>query len=118
MTIGSAGMSQARVYPITKTLVAGVTPEIDLMGGTLVGVLCPEITSTTFTITVSKTTGGTFRTVKDPLSSGTAITYTVGSTSAGYFPISPATTAGFRFCKLNFDQSETPDVDVMVRSCE
>lgn len=107
-----------KIFVTPHTLVAGLTPEIDLAGGTLVGVMPGEITSTTFTILVSPTSGGTFVTVKDPLASGAAITYTVGSTSLGYFPINPTTTAGFRFCKIQFDQNETPTVQVVMRSIE
>lgn len=112
------GIETEKVFFESYICVAGVTPEIDLTGGTLVGVLPGEITSTTFTITVSNESGGTFVTLKDPLASGAAITYTIGSTSLGYFPISPLTTAGFRFCKINFDQSETPTVRIAKRSME
>lgn len=114
----SNGIEVEKVFWESLTLVAGVTPAIDLTGGTLVGVMPGEITSTTFTITVSDTESGTFVTVKDPLSSGVAITYTIGSTSLGYFPITPTTTAGFRFCKINFDQSETPTIKIAKRSIE
>jgi len=100
-------------------LTAGSTAEIDLEGGTLDGVLLlADITSTTFTITVSNQSGGTFVTVKDPLAAGAAITYTVSSTATGYFPISPLTTAGFRFCKIVFDQSETPTIYVSKRNLQ
>ena len=69
-------------------LEAGSTPAIDLEGGTLSGILLiADITSTTFTITVSNKIDGTFATVKDPRASGAAITYTVGATATGYFPI-------------------------------
>lgn len=101
------------------TLTAGVTPEIDLLGDTLAGVLLEsDITSTTFTIQVARDTDGTYVTVKDPLSGGTDITYTVGGATTGYFPISPLITAGFRYCKIAFDQSETRDVYIAKRSMQ
>lgn len=112
------GILVEKVFYESYVCVAGVTPEIDLAGATLVGVLPGEITSTTFTITVSTTSGGTFVTMKDPLLSGAAMTFTIGSTSLGYFPISPLITAGFRYCKINFDQSETPTIQIAKRSME
>ena len=99
------------------TLVAGSTGEIDLEGGTLAGVLLlADITSTTFTITVSNISGGTFVTLKDPLASGADITYTLAATATGYYHISSLITGGFRFCKIVFNQSETPTVYVSKRS--
>jgi hypothetical protein len=56
--------------------------------------------------------------MKDPLLSGADMTFTIGSTSLGYFPISPLITAGFRYCKINFDQSETPTIQIAKRSME
>ena len=93
------------------TNASGLTPEIDLQGGTLDGVLLEgDITSTTFTILVSRVSGGTFVTAKDGLgtygTAGSAITYTVGATATGYFPIAPYLTAGFRFCKIQLGSSE------------
>lgn len=100
-----------------QVLAAGSTGEIDLEGGTLAGVLLlADITSTTFTITVSNQSGGTFVTVKDPLAAGAAITWTVGATATGYFPISKETTFGFRYCKVVFDQSEAPTVYISKRN--
>ncbi len=113
----SQELKNSKVRFTPHVLVAGSTGEIDLAGGTLTGILLiADITSTTFTITVSNISGGTFATVKDPLSSGNAITYTVGSTATGYFPINPINTQGFRFCKIVFDQSETPTIYVGKRS--
>lgn len=117
------GLSQEKVTFIPKVCVAGVTPEIDLLGGTLCGLLLlADITSTTFTITVSNESGGTFVTVKDPLgtyvSAGSTITFTVGSTATGYFPIPPFVTAGFRYCKITLDSSETPTIYPALRSME
>ncbi len=102
--------AKPRFSPYT-TDANGLTPEIDLQGGTLDGALFEgDITSTTFTILVSRVSGGTYVTVKDGLglygAVGTAITYTVGSTATGYFPISPILTAGFRFCKIQLGSSE------------
>lgn len=113
------GISLNKVALSAHALTAGVTAEIDLIGGTLAGVLLEgDITSTTFTITVSRATGGTFVTVKDPIAAGAAITYTVGATATGYFPISSLVTAGFRYCKIAFDSSETPTIYVAKRSME
>ena len=113
------GISLNKVALSAHTLTAGATAEIDLEGGTLAGVLLEgNITSTSFTITVARQTGGTFVTVKDPEAAGAAMTFTVGATSTGYFPISPFVSAGFRFCKIVFDQSETPTIYVAKRSME
>jgi len=113
------GISLPKVGFRALTLTGGVTAEIDLEGETLAGVLLEsDITSTTFTITVARVSGGTFVTVKDPEAAGAAKTYTVGATATGYFPISPMDTAGFRYCKITFDQSETPTIYVASRSIE
>ena len=98
---------------------ATTTAEIDLEGGTLVGILLlADITSTTFTITVSNISGGTFVTLKDPLASGAAITYTVGATATGYFPINPINTQGFRYCKIVFGSSETATIYTSKRNLQ
>ena len=108
-----------KAYFVPKVCVAGLTPEIDLQGGTLAGVLLEgNITSTTFTVTVARDSGGTYVTCKDPEAAGIAKTFTVGATSTGYFPISPLLTAGFRYCKIAFDQSETPTVYIARRSMQ
>jgi hypothetical protein len=113
------GIKTEKVYIEPFTCTAGVTPEIDLGGGTLTGILLEsDITSTTFTITVSRTSGGTFATVKDPLSSGADITYTLAATATGYYPINPITTQGFRYCKINLNQSETPTIYVSRKNIE
>ncbi len=96
---------------------AGLTPEIDLEGGTLVGVLVlTNPTSTTFTITVSNESGGTFVTSSDPLSSGAAITYTIAAAGIGYFHIDPVETFGFRYCKIQLDQSEAVTIYTSTRN--
>jgi hypothetical protein len=64
---------------------AATTAEIDLEGGTLCGLLTEgDLTSTSFTITVSRISGGTFVTVKDPEAGGAAKTYTLGATATGF----------------------------------
>mgnify|MGYP003646379182 CR=1 FL=1 len=115
----SQDLANGKINIKPYALTAGVTAEIDLEGGTLAGVLLEaNITSTTFTVTVARTSGGTFVTCKDPEAAGIAKTYTVGATSTGYFPISPLLTAGFRFCKITFDSSETPTIYVSRRSMQ
>ncbi len=100
-----------------EVLVAGSTGEIDLEGGTLAGVLIEaDITSTTFTITVARQSGGTFVTVADPKAAGADHTWTIGATSNNYFPISKEITFGFQFCKIVFDQSEAPTVFISKRN--
>ena len=85
--------SQRVEYDAYSVASATTTGVIDLKGGTLVGVYAgADLTSTTFTLTMSPTEEGTYVTVKDPLASGAAITYTIGSTATGYFPISETTT--------------------------
>lgn len=105
------------------TLVAGVTPEIDLEGGTLCGVLNEtELTSTYFTISVARlptAEGGVYCTVIDPDLSGADRKFYVATTSDNHYtPISPLITAGFKYCKLNYDQSETPTVYIARRSLQ
>ena len=96
---------------------AGLTGEIDLEGGTLAGVLIlANPTSTTFTITVSNESGGTFVTVSDPLASGAAITYTIAAAGIGFFPINAINTYGFRFCKIQLDQSEAATIYTSTRN--
>ena len=116
----SNGIETEKLNFISKTCVAGVTPEIDLLGGTLCGVLLEsELTSTYFTVTMARASGGTYLTLCDPDAAGAAKQFSIGSTSTTKFiPISPLLTAGFRYCKINFDQSETPTVYAAVRSLE
>ena len=100
---------------------SGLTGEIDLAGGTLDGVeLEGDITSTTFTILVSRVSGGTFVTLKDALGvygvAGNAITFTVGATATGYFPTPPLLTAGFRFCKIQLGSSEAVTLYISKRN--
>lgn len=116
---GTDGLKAERVVYLPQTLVAGVSPEIDLKGGTLLGVLLEgDVSSTTFSISVARQAGGTYVTNKDSQNSGVDVTYTLAATATGYYSIPPAVTAGMRFCKLNFNQSETPTVYVAVRSIE
>lgn len=114
------GIRVEKVFYESLVCVAGVTPEIDLGGATLCGVLTEsELTSTYFTVTMSRTSGGTYITLCDGEAAGAAKQYTIGATSTSkYIPISPLLTAGFRFCKINFDQSETPTIYIAKRSME
>jgi len=107
----------------TTTAASGSTGEIDLKGGTLDGVLFEgDITSTAFTISVSRVEGGTYVTVKDGLgqfgTAGSNLTYTMGATSTGYIPISPLVTAGFRFCKIVLNSSEAITLYVSRRNLQ
>lgn len=109
----------ATVLEATTLAASATTNEIDLKTGTLCGLLTEgDLTSTTFTITVSRKSGGTFVTVKDPTAAGAAKTYTMGSTATGYFPINPQDTAGFRYCKIVFDSSETATVYTAKRTIQ
>ena len=108
---------------IQAVCVAGVTPEIDLEGGTLCGVLNEtELTSTFFTVSLSRlptAESGVYCTLVDPDAAGADRKFNIGATSDNqYVPISPLLTAGFRYCKINFDQSETPTVYIARRSME
>ena len=96
---------------------AGLTDAMDLGGGTLIGLLVlVNPTSTTFTITVSNAIDGTFVTLSDPLASGAAITYTIAAAGIGYFPINGINTYGFRFCKIQLDQSEAVTIYPVTRN--
>ena len=117
----SQDLKNAKADFITAVCVAGVTPEIDLEGGTLCGVLNEtELTSTFFTVSLSRlpaAEGGVYCTIVDPDAAGIDRAFYIGATSDnGYVPISPLLTAGFRYCKINFDQSETPTIYIARRS--
>jgi len=101
------------------TTSAGLTAAIDLEGGTLVGLLVlANPTSTTFTVTVSNEVDGTFVLLNDPLNSGTVITYTIAAAGIGYFPINPINTQGFRFCKIQLNQSEAVEIYTSTRNIQ
>lgn len=117
------GINDAKLVFKAVALTAGVSGEIDLGGGTFCGVMIDsEITSTYFTVTASRASGGTFVSLKDPTgrygTAGAAVQFTVGSTSLGYHSVPPELTAGLQFIKLNFNQSETPTVYAVYRSFE
>lgn len=114
----SQDLKNGKTSPIAKTCVAGITPEIDLEGGTLCGVFIEtELTSTYFTISTAKEAGGVYCTIVDPNAAGADVQFFVGATSDnGYVPISPLLTAGLRFVKINFDQSETPTIYIARRN--
>ena len=92
---------------LSDTIASGTSSaELDLLGGTLVSIITPaSLASTTFTITVSDISGGTFLTCKDPINAGTTRTFTVAA--SGYYDIPPAITAGMRYIKVVFGSSET-----------
>lgn len=100
-------IKQWKVRYISDTIASGTTSaELDLIGGTLVSIITPaSLASTTFTITVSDVSGGTFVTAKDPLTSGNTRTFTIAA--SGYYDIPPAITAGMRYIKVVFGSSET-----------
>lgn len=94
------------LYYKLDTIASGTTSaELDLEGGTLVNIITPSgISSTTFTITYSNVTGGTFVTLKNP---DTGIAYTGVIAASGGYPIHPAITAGLRYIKIVYSASET-----------
>lgn len=119
----SQDLKNDKTKPIQAVCVAGVTPEIDLEGGTLCGVwIETELTSTFFTITASRlptAEGGIYCTLINPDAAGADQQFFVGATSDdGYVPISPLLTAGFRYIKINFDQSETPTIYIARRNLQ
>lgn len=116
----SEGRNLPKVGFFAESLSAATTTgEIDLSGATLTGLLLEgDISSTSFTITVARITGGTFVTVKDPEAAGADKSYTIAATATGYYPINPQDTAGFRFCKIVFGSSETATVYIANRSME
>jgi len=105
------------------TTTDGVTPEIDLQGGTLDGVLFESgVTSTSFTIQVAQKSGGSFVTIKDGLGqfgvAGTNLKYTIPASTACYIPISPLISAGFRYCKIVLQASEAVALNVSKRNLQ
>lgn len=99
-------ISELKVNEIKDTIASGTTSaELDIQGGTLVGIVIPaSIASTTFTITAALASGGTFLTVKDPLTNSA---YTGNVTQSGWYFIDPAVTAGLRYIKIVYSDSET-----------
>lgn len=123
MSLALRGIESSRlIYKDISLSASDTTAEIDLLGGTLVGVTIPELTSTSFTITAATTSGGTFRTVREALNTFTSadndITFTIGSTSVGYYPIPPTLTAGLQFIKLVFSSSETATITIAYRGID
>ena len=123
MTVGQRGLEAPKVIAKDISLAAtDTTAEIDLNGGTLVGVSIPELTSTSFTIEVASATGGTFRTARDGFglygTEDTDISVAIGTTSVGYYPIPKEITYGMQFARLVFSASETATITVFYRSVE
>lgn len=116
----SQDLKNGKTSPIAATCVAGVTPEIDLEGGTLCGIFIEtELTSTYFTISAARTASGVFCTIIDPNAAGADMQFFIATTSDNeYVPISPLLTAGLRFIKINFDQSETPTIYIARRNLQ
>lgn len=95
---------------VTITDAENTTPTdgIDLIGMTLVGIICPStFDGTTITFTACDTQGGTYLPVYDK--SGNA--YTVTTAASRYVILSPADFAGIRFIKpvtgTNQDTTDT-----------
>lgn len=83
---------------------SATSAEVDLEGGTLVGVFCPaSISSTSFTFTCATAAGGTFVTLQSP--GGTDYTVTIASSK--YIALPATVFAGVRFMKLVGSASET-----------
>ena len=116
-------MTSTRLICKPLTLVAGVSPEFDMGGGTLTGVLIEaDITSTTFTIETARKASGVFTKLKDPTgryaAAGDEVTFTVGGTATGFHSLPPELMAGIRHAKFAFGSSETPTVYAVYRSFE
>jgi hypothetical protein len=89
------------------TIASGQTtsPEIDLAGTTLVGILFPTITSTTVKFQAASVSGGTYATLVD--GAGNDISKTIAS--GKYLPLDPVNFRGVQFLKLIFGSSEGAD---------
>lgn len=90
-------------------------------GMILVGISVPELTSTSFTVTSSKSESGTYRTLKDTLgiyaTAGTAVTFTMGSTSLGVYWIPPALSAVLdSWLKIVCGSTETAGIELIFRN--
>lgn len=120
---GTLGIGTPKVRYVDRALAAAtLTAEIDLEGGTLIGITIPEVVSTTIEIQAATATAGTFRTLRDPFglygTEDTDISLAIGTTSVGYYPVPPDITFGIRFIKLLFSASETLTVTAVIRSVE
>lgn len=91
-------------------------------GFTLVSVIMPELTSTSFTITSSTSITGTYVTLKDPLgiyatAAGDPVTFTMGSTSLGNFVILPVLSASLgAWIKIVLSGSESAGMSLTFKS--
>ena len=100
-------------YDLTVTAASGTTSTTaDLEGRTLVGIITPaSLASTSLTIDVSDTDGGTYRTLVDKNS--TEFVITVDSTTRQYY-FEPVVMAGVRFLQIEFGTSETAKTVTLV----
>lgn len=100
----------ANAFP-TVTILSGAatTAEIDLHGGTLLGIQFPaSLTNTALKLKMSPTSGGTFANVqKDEIGGGD---YTITVTASVYVPlINLAIPKGIRFLKIFGSSNEGAD---------
>jgi hypothetical protein len=101
----------ATTQPLSATIASGQTTsaEIDLLGGTLVGILFPAaMTGSTLKIQVASASGGTFETLqKDEVGGGD---YTITVSAGKAVPLTNlAVLKGWRFIKLVSGSSEGAD---------
>lgn len=123
MTTGTYGIEEPKLQYLDVSLSgAATTDEIDLKGGTLVGITIPELTGTSITITAATASGGTFRTVRDPFglygTEDTDVSLAIGTTSVGFYPLPPELTMGLRYIKLVSSASETATLTLAIRSVD
>lgn len=111
MTTDSGSLQINKLAIASDTIASGTTTaEIDLQGGTLIGIITPaSIASTTATIQMAPTSAGTYVTVKDPLGTITTAGGNISMTiaSSGYYVLPLSVTAGLRFIKLVTGSTET-----------
>lgn len=81
------------------------SPDMDLGGLTLVGIIFHDFTATALTITTSEAIDGTYVTLADK--TGAPLEYTVAPEQ--YLVIDPAETMGLNFVNLQFDAPAADD---------
>ncbi len=96
-------------YPTATIVIATsttISPEVDLGGNTLVGIITPStFDGTALTFQVSDVSGGTF--VVPAASNAASTAYTVTTTASIYTPIDPIVTKGWRFIKIVTSSAQT-----------
>jgi hypothetical protein len=103
---GKHGIEESKLIIKPDTIASGTdSAEIDLLGGTLVGIIAPSgISSSTFTINTLTESGGT---EYDLISSTTGVEYTGNIAAGKQSYIEPTVAASLGIIKVTYSASET-----------